>query len=47
MKLGEADKIVAWWKATKDAPMYRVLYGDLTIRDVESEDLTHVQPDEQ
>ena len=30
---------VAWWKATKDAPTYRVLYGDLTIKDVKAQDL--------
>jgi outer membrane lipoprotein-sorting protein len=39
VKLGEADKPVAWWRATKDAPTYRVLYGDLTIKDAKPEDL--------
>jgi hypothetical protein len=39
VKLGEADKVVAWWKATKDAKTYRVLYGDLSVKDVAEADL--------
>lgn len=42
VKLGEADKPVAWWKTTKDAKTYRVLYGDLSIKDVAEEDLPEV-----
>jgi len=44
VKLGEADKPVAWWKAAKDAPTYRVLYGDLTIKDAKAEDLPKAPP---
>jgi hypothetical protein len=36
--LGEADKPLCWWHL-KDSEMDRVVYGDLTIRDVRPEDL--------
>jgi outer membrane lipoprotein-sorting protein len=33
VKLGEADKPVFWYRPT-DSPTYRVIYGDLSVRDV-------------
>ncbi len=36
--LGEADKPLFWWKL-KDSEVYRVIYGDLTMEDIESENL--------
>jgi hypothetical protein len=36
--LGEVDKPLCWWRL-KDSEKYRVIYGDLTIRDVRPEDL--------
>jgi hypothetical protein len=38
VKLGDKDRIVCWYKL-KDAPFYRVVYGDLSIKDVASDDL--------
>jgi hypothetical protein len=39
--LGEADKPLCWWRL-KDSELYRVIYGDLTIRDVRPEDVPHL-----
>ena len=44
VKLGEVGKPIAWWKTAWDAPTYRVLYGDLTIRDLKPEDLPKLPP---
>ncbi len=38
VKLGDKDRIVCWYKL-KDAVTYRVVYGDLSIKDVPAEDL--------
>ena len=38
VKLGEAGKPIVWWRP-KDSETYRVVYGDLNIRDVAPEDL--------
>jgi hypothetical protein len=41
VKLGDAKKPVCWWK-TPESKTYRVIYGDLSIRDVEPSDLPEV-----
>ena len=41
VKLGDAKKPVCWWKLP-DSKTYRVIYGDLSIRDVEPSDLPKV-----
>ena len=41
VKLGDAKKPVCWWKLP-DSKTYRVIYGDLSIRDVEPGDLPKV-----
>ena len=41
VKLGDAKKLVCWWK-TPESKTYRVIYGDLSIRDVEPSDLPKV-----
>ncbi len=41
VKLGDATKPVCWWKLP-DSKTYRVIYGDLSIRDVEPGDLPKV-----
>jgi hypothetical protein len=41
VKLGDAKKPVCWWKLP-DSKTYRVIYGDLSIRDVEPGDLPEV-----
>jgi len=41
VKLGDAKKAVYWWK-TPESKTYRVIYGDLSIRDVEPDDLPKV-----
>jgi hypothetical protein len=38
VKLGDAKKAVYWWKLP-DSKTYRVIYGDLSLRDVEPNDL--------
>ena len=38
VKLGDADKAVFWYRS-QDATTYRVIYGDLSARDVAPEDL--------
>jgi hypothetical protein len=38
VKLGEADKAIFWYQP-KDSTTYRVIYGDLTVRDVIPEDM--------
>lgn len=38
VKLGEAGKPIVWWRP-KDSETYRVVYGDLNVRDVAPEDL--------
>lgn len=43
VKLGDADTPVAWWKG-KDKGMYRVLYGDLTFKDLPAEKLPATAP---
>jgi hypothetical protein len=41
VKLGDKDRIVCWYKLkdTKDPNTYRVVYGDLSVRDVAAKDL--------
>jgi hypothetical protein len=41
VKLGDKDRIVCWYKLkdAKDPTTYRVVYGDLSVKDVASEDL--------
>jgi hypothetical protein len=41
VKLGEKDRIVCWYKLkdAKDANTYRVVYGDLSVKDVAVKDL--------
>ena len=41
VKLGDGSRIVCWYrlKNTKDARTYRVVYGDLSVKDVAPEDL--------
>ena len=41
VKLGDKDRIVCWYKLkdAKDANTYRVVYGDLSVKDVAPEDL--------
>jgi len=41
VQLGDAKKPVCWWK-TPESKTYRVIYGDLSIRDVEPGDLPKV-----
>ncbi len=41
VKLGDAKKPVCWWKLP-DSKTYRVIYGDLSIRDVEPGDLPEI-----
>jgi len=38
VKLGDADKAIFWYKP-KDLPNYRIIYGDLSVKDVAPEDL--------
>jgi hypothetical protein len=38
VKLGEADKAIFWYQP-KDSPTYRVIYGDLSVKDVAPENL--------
>ena len=41
VKLGEKDRIVFWYKLkdSKGPSTYRVIYGDLSVKDVAQEDL--------
>jgi hypothetical protein len=41
VKLGDKDRIVCWYKLknAKDADTYRVVYGDLSVKDVAAKDL--------
>jgi hypothetical protein len=41
VKLGDKDRIVCWYKLkdAKDANTYRVVYGDLSVKDVAAKDL--------
>ena len=41
VKLGDKDRIVCWYKLkdAKDPSTYRVVYGDLSVKDVAPEDL--------
>jgi len=41
VQLGDAKKPVCWWK-TPGSKTYRVIYGDLSIRDVEPSDLPEI-----
>jgi len=41
VKLGDAKKPVCWWK-TPGSKTYRVIYGDLSIRDIEPGDLPKI-----
>ena len=43
VKLGDGDSAIMWWRP-KDAQTYRVLFGDLTFKDVAPEDLPSTQP---
>ena len=38
IKLGDAGKAIFWYKP-KGSETYRVIYGDLTVKDVSSENL--------
>ncbi len=38
VKLGEADKAIFWYRP-KGSPTYRVVYGDLSVKDINAEDL--------
>jgi predicted anti-sigma-YlaC factor YlaD len=38
VKLGEVDKAIFWYQP-KDSPTYRVIYGDLSVKDVSPENL--------
>jgi len=38
VKLGDADKAIFWYKP-KDSPNYRIIYGDLSVKDVAPENL--------
>lgn len=38
VKLGDAGKAIIWWQP-KDSETYRVIYGDLSVREVEPESL--------
>ena len=38
VKLGEKDRIVCWYKL-KSTNAYRVVYGDLSVKDVNQKDL--------
>ena len=38
VKLGDADKAIFWYRP-KDSPTYRVIYGDLTVKDIAAENL--------
>ena len=41
VKLGDKDRIVCWYKLkdAKDPNTYRVVYGDLSVKDVAAKDL--------
>jgi hypothetical protein len=41
VKLGDKDRIVCWYKLNKpnDPNTYRVVYGDLSVKDVAAKDL--------
>lgn len=41
VKLGDADKPVCWWKHPQAEP-FRVVYGDLTVRDVAADQLPKI-----
>jgi hypothetical protein len=41
VKLGDANTPVCWWKAPS-SKTYRVVYGDLSIRDVKPDDLPKI-----
>jgi len=41
VKLGDADTPVCWWKPP-GSKTYRVIYGDLSVRDVEPSDLPEI-----
>jgi hypothetical protein len=38
VKLGDEERIVCWYKL-KGSDIYRVVYGDLSVRDIAPEDL--------
>ncbi len=38
VKLGEADKAIFWYRP-EGAETYRVIYGDLSVKDVAAENL--------
>lgn len=46
VKLGEADKIVLWYKRSKDDEAYTGIYGDLSIKDVAEKDLPEAPKEE-
>lgn len=41
VKLGDKDRIVCWYKLKNatDAQAYRVVYGDLSVKDMAAKDL--------
>jgi len=38
VKLGDASKAIFWYQP-KDSEIWRVIYGDLSVKDVNEEDL--------
>ncbi len=38
VKLGDAEKAVFWYKP-KDSQNYRIIYGDLSVKDISQENL--------
>lgn len=43
VKLGEAEKPICWWRP-QDSVTYRVVYGDLSVRELAGDQLPTVQP---
>ncbi|KKK55483.1 hypothetical protein LCGC14_3074100, partial [marine sediment metagenome] len=46
VKLGDAARPIMWWRQ-EDSQTYRVLYGDLTLKDVAASDLPTTRPAEE
>lgn len=38
VRVGDSETAIIWWRS-EDSPTYRVIYGDLTVRDLRPEDL--------
>ena len=39
VKLGDGTKPIFWYKPAKDSQAYRVIYGDLSVKDVPTDEL--------